>query len=208
MKKEIIISALALFLIVSPAFAKQESSKENSSKNNQNHKKDSETSVQALTDSITPTAIPSLDPSVSPSPTIINTHKPKKEKDEEENEDVREEQRHASPSASPSCSPERDYKNHGEYVSCVAREHRGGKEVSEAARSEIGKKHEENDENDENEEEENDEHPSPTITSVITPTATISPITSSLPSIQGGFNPFKSIEENLHRFFDFLLHFI
>jgi len=29
-----------------------------------------------------------------------------------------------------------------------------------------------------------------------------------LPSIHGGFNPFKSIEENLHRFFGFLLHFI
>lgn len=201
MKKEIIISALALFLIVSPAFAQKEGPKENSPKNNQNnnqnHKKDSDSSVQALTDPISPTITPiAIAPSISPTltitPEIVNTHKPKKEKDED---------RQASPSASPACSPEKEYRNHGEYVSCVAREHRGGKEVSDAARSDIGKKHEENDDNDD---------PSPTITPTVTSTIspTISPITFGLPTIHGGFNPFTAFRENFQRFFGFLMHFI
>ncbi len=47
-----------------------------------------------------------------------------------------------SPSASPIpfCNPLDKWFNHGAYVSCVAHLHQGGKEVSEAARSDIGKK--------------------------------------------------------------------
>lgn len=172
MKKEIIISSLALFLIVTPAFAKQENPKENSPKNNQNHKKDTESLVQTITVSINPT----VGPSVSPSPTIFNTHKPSKDEKEEE------------------CNPEEKYKNHGEYVSCIAREHRGGEEVSDAARSDIGKKHE-------NDNDGNDDHLSPTISPVT------SPVSSALGTIHGGFNPFKSFEDNLRRFFSFFLHF-
>ncbi len=40
-----------------------------------------------------------------------------------------------------SCAPETQWKNHGEYVSCIAKLHQGGQAVSEAARSDIGKKH-------------------------------------------------------------------
>lgn len=41
-------------------------------------------------------------------------------------------------STAPTASPE--WKNHGEYVRSVAKDHENGKEVSEAARSDIGKK--------------------------------------------------------------------
>ena len=38
------------------------------------------------------------------------------------------------------CDPNAQWKNHGEYVSCVAKLHLGGQAVSEAARSNVGKK--------------------------------------------------------------------
>lgn len=38
------------------------------------------------------------------------------------------------------CEPDAEYKNHGDYVSCVAHTHPGGAVVSEAAKSDIGKK--------------------------------------------------------------------
>lgn len=49
----------------------------------------------------------------------------------------------ASPSgqASPTCAPAAQWKNHGDYVSCVAKLHQGGQAVSAAAKSDIGKKH-------------------------------------------------------------------
>lgn len=42
------------------------------------------------------------------------------------------------------CDPNANWKNHGEYVSCVARLHKGGKAVSEAAKSDIGEKEDSN----------------------------------------------------------------
>jgi hypothetical protein len=41
---------------------------------------------------------------------------------------------------SATCAPEGQWKNHGDYVKCVAQLHQGGQAVSEAARSDIGKK--------------------------------------------------------------------
>lgn len=46
----------------------------------------------------------------------------------------------ASPSAQPSCDPSLEWKNHGEYVKCVAKLKQGGQAVSEAARSDVGKR--------------------------------------------------------------------
>ena len=43
-------------------------------------------------------------------------------------------------SASATCAPEAQWKNHGDYVSCVARLKLGGATTSAAARSDIGKK--------------------------------------------------------------------
>lgn len=45
------------------------------------------------------------------------------------------------PEVSVECDPDEEWENHGKYVSCVAKLHLGGKEVSEAAKSDIGKKH-------------------------------------------------------------------
>lgn len=59
-----------------------------------------------------------------------------------------------------------DNKNHGSAVSCIARQHLGGKEVSEVAHSQIGKNHEDNDLDDD------DITPTITVTPSETPTAT------------------------------------
>lgn len=202
MRKEIIISLITLFLIATPALARQENTNQNSPKNNENnenHKKDKDNVpfVQEVTVAVSPT----LTPTSIPTPT---------QADEEENED---DEVTGTPSVSPTCDPEGEYKNHGQYVSCVAHEKRGGKETSEAARSDIGKKHEDNDDEDE-EDDENENNPTPTASVTITPTVTatvsptINPITSSQQVVEGGYNPFKTIGENLRRFFGFLLHFV
>lgn len=46
----------------------------------------------------------------------------------------------ATSSGSENCDPNYPWKNHGEYVSCVAKLKPGGQSVSEAAKSDIGKK--------------------------------------------------------------------
>lgn len=46
----------------------------------------------------------------------------------------------ATPSGKEQCDPNYPWKNHGEYVSCVAKLKPGGQSVSEAAKSDIGKK--------------------------------------------------------------------
>lgn len=38
------------------------------------------------------------------------------------------------------CGPDEEWENHGQYVSCVAKQKLGGKETSTAAKSDIGKK--------------------------------------------------------------------
>jgi hypothetical protein len=90
-----------------------------------------------------------------------------------------------TPSSTPStapCDPDGDWKNHGQFVSCVAKEHEGGDEVSEAARSDVGKKH---------------HHPSSTPSPMpsVSPSASASaepsatpPITFSVMSFKSGFN--------------------
>lgn len=45
------------------------------------------------------------------------------------------------PEPTKTCDPNANWKNHGEYVSCVAKLHQGGSTVSAAARSDVGKKH-------------------------------------------------------------------
>lgn len=95
---------------------------------------------------------PSVSPSVSPT--------------EEENEDENEEEK---------CGPNEEYKNHGAYVSCVAKTHPDGKEVSEAAKFDIGKKHVED---------EDDITPSPSVSPSVSPTVTpsVSPTIDPSPS--------------------------
>ncbi|MCL5784605.1 MAG: hypothetical protein M1142_04625 [Patescibacteria group bacterium] len=64
------------------------------------------------------------------------------------------------------CDPGAAWKNHGQYVSCVAHQKLGGEEVSEAARLEIGK------------DDDDKSSPAPTPMPSVTPT----PIPSSSPS--------------------------
>lgn len=64
------------------------------------------------------------------------------------------------------CDPNFPWKNHGEYVSCVAKLKLGGKTVSEAARSDIGKK---------NKNASSSALPSPESSSSATPSATPTP---------------------------------
>lgn len=76
-----------------------------------------------------------------------------------------------SVSPNPSCSPD-GHENHGEFVSCVARLHLGGDEVSEAAHSDIGK----------GEEEEEHEGASPSATPSMSPSPTPSASASAAPT--------------------------
>lgn len=62
------------------------------------------------------------------------------------------------------------WKNHGEYVSSVAKLHEGGKTVSEAARSDIGKKEDKDDEN------EHEASPSPSASSSSAGIGTTNPV--------------------------------
>lgn len=66
-----------------------------------------------------------------------------------------------------------DLKNHGAYVSCIARKHEGGETVSAAARSSIGKE----DKDEEDDEDEDTISVTPTVapTAVVTVSPTVSP---------------------------------
>ena len=76
-----------------------------------------------------------------------------------------------------------DVKNHGEYVSCVAKLHLGGKTVSEAAKSQIGKKHKDvDDDNDENDDNVPSITPTPSISLTPTPSISLTPTPTDVPT--------------------------
>lgn len=64
------------------------------------------------------------------------------------------------------CDPDFEWKNHGQFVSCVARVHEGGDDVSEAARSRVGRVKRD---------------VSPTIS--VTPTIILSPTITGVPTV-------------------------
>ncbi len=66
----------------------------------------------------------------------------------------------------PSCSPGATWRNHGEFISCFAREHLGGAITSDAARSDIGKHEDESSE---------EAEPSPSSSPTASPNPSISP---------------------------------
>ena len=103
------------------------------------------------------------------------------------------------PSVSPSISPM--VKNHGEYVSGIAQLHLGGSTVSEAAKSDIGKKHHDDNDND------GDDDLTPTTTPHLSPTiyttpAPTVPVTG--PMTEAGFHLFP----DLSGFWNMLTRFI
>lgn len=77
-----------------------------------------------------------------------------------------------------------DTRNHGAYVSCIARKHDGGESVSIAARSDIGKKHDDDDIDDDD-----DDDITPTVQPSTSPTASPSVSPTISPSITVTPNP-------------------
>lgn len=75
------------------------------------------------------------------------------------------------------CDPEAEWKNHGEYVSCVAKMHPDGQSVAEAARSDVGKKHQPT--------------TTPSVTPSVTETPTPTPITSPETELGIASSPFE-----------------
>lgn len=185
MKKEIIIIAtLALFLITPQVFADSDHSKKN------NHDNKNKVSVVNLEQEI-------ITPTITPFVTRFLD-----DDDKEENKRTRKIQRALQKNEisqtdedddedSEGCDPDDDYRNHGDYVSCVAKEHRGGKAVSEAARSDIGKKH-------------FGEKP----TGTVAPSPISSPVTSAVEALHFDYNPFHSFTAMWERFIKFFKHFI
>ena len=198
MKKEIVITVLTLLILASPAFAAKptnpgshgseisneaktthgSSTSENQGNNgnNQSGNPTTQAVLGEVNDVITPTATPTpiqsgptATPTVTPSVTPTVT-----EVDENDG----------------GCDPNAHWKNHGAYVSCVAHLHPGGKVVSEAARSEIGKKH-------------GEFEPSPTAS----PSPTIPPVTSAT-TLSGGVSPLSTIGSIIGKLFGFLKHLV
>lgn len=95
-------------------------------------------------------------------------------------------------------------KNHGAYVSCIARKHEGGESVSAAARSSIGKKDEKDDED------ENTFSVTPTVipTVAVTASPTVSPSVtpvSSTTQVESAIAAqLKSLIEELQNLINFL----
>ncbi|MCL4366423.1 hypothetical protein M1437_04310 [Patescibacteria group bacterium] len=86
------------------------------------------------------------------------------------------------------CDPDDNWKNHGAYVSCVAKLHEGGKNVSEAAKSDIGKKEDQDEEENEDDEDGQTASPSPSAS----PAPSVSPSPSSTPIPSGSPSPSPS----------------
>lgn len=110
------------------------------------------------------------------------------------------------PEVPQSCNPDANWKNHGEYVSCVAKLHQGGKNVSEAAKSDIGKK----DKDDEEDEVEASPSPSPSASSSASPSptgiGTTSPV--SQITIEGTKIEIKALIAILQKIIESLKHLI
>lgn len=189
MKKGIyIISAAAFFLITTQVSAERGHSKENFHEKNKINK----VQERIVPEIITPTVIVSETPTITPEITKYLKHDGKNEI-KEFKKDIRafiKKELKPTKREELECDREDDYKNHGKYVSCVAHQHRGGKEVSEAARSDIGKEH----------------NGKPTGT--VTPLPVISPVTSAAHSIHLGYNPFRSFATMLDRFLSLFKHFL
>jgi len=202
MKKELIITAAAILIIATPAFAakpadnthgssgeahgsqvssdaeeshgltisQNQGGNGNSQTGNSNANPNHEINQPIVTGSVVPTVTFSLkhnddeDESLTPTGTA---------------------------SAGVQCDPDANWKNHGAFVSCVAHLHGGGEEISEAARSDTGKKH-------------IDETPTPSAS----PSPTISPITSAIPTVTSGISPLLGIGNFFGKIFGWLKHLI
>ena len=81
-----------------------------------------------------------------------------------------------SDSSNLNADEEVEFKNHGQFVSSIAKTHPGGDEVSEAARSSVGKKdHDDDQDEDEDEDEDNDDENNASPTPCVSPSPSVSP---------------------------------
>ena len=180
MKKATALSLLFLLALTTPVFASPGTSNGKS----QEHKK--QPTQQVLADEVSPTV------TVTPSVTVTPTDVPS-----------------LTPTTAPTqqvlgeCDASASWKNHGKYVSCVAKQHLGGAVTSAAARSDVGKKNQ-------------SVTPTVTITPTVTatPTATVTPsvsptpITGSEDTLSLAVNPLESVKAlfaNVKRFFEDLI---
>lgn len=129
----IVFAALLLTLIATPVLA-QNGKNEDKSNNGQGQSKQEEKKEEThgnsqgnSSDNSNKDTHSTVNASTSPSPKSNSAKK------------LNTTTRGASGSAK-DCDPNFAWKNHGEYVSCVAKSGAGGQAVSEAARSDIGKK--------------------------------------------------------------------
>ena len=170
MKKATALSLLLLLALTTPVFAAPGSNNGKS----QEHKK--QKTQQVLADEVTPTV------TVTPSVTVTPTDDPS-----------------LTPTTTPTqevlaaCDPNAEWKNHGQYVSCVAKQHLGGEVTSAAARSDVGKKK---------------QSVTPTLTVApsvtVTPSVEPTPITGSEDTVTLSVNPLESVKAlfaNVQRFF-------
>src|SRR5260221_11272630 len=122
MKKELLVLTISALLLATPVFAARGNNHSQGTTQKELH-----SNVQVEENSIA-----TIEPEESPSPSAspVATGQPSAES-------------LVIPSSTPTpdCDKDKVWKNHGQFVSCVAHEHQGGEEVSEAARSDIGKKH-------------------------------------------------------------------
>lgn len=190
MKKIVGIISLVLFLAAQPVLASKSSNSNGNGKQNQeNH--GSVQSAQVRQDhnsqeeqqSKNDNTISPIEPSISPSPTVS----PDQDSESHVGSPVSQED-----SSEETCDSNAQWKNHGAYVSCVAHTHPGGQVVSDAARSDIGKKH----------------NTAPSVTPSPTNTPTPSPITSPLSTASSGFSPLASLSALLGKVFGFLKHLL
>lgn len=159
MRKELALGLITVLLVATPAFAapggngKADQAKDNHGSSVAQEKKVEKENTATDTTATNVTPVVSVTPSVTPE---IETTTPKL-------------QEVLGASASPTatlCDPNANWKNHGAYVSCVAKTHPGGAVVSAAAKSSVGKH----------------EDVTPTITPSVSPTESPTPSPSATPS--------------------------
>jgi hypothetical protein len=146
MKKEIVIVAIALLLLVTPAFAEQGRGSSDKARGNHGTVVSEEKKIQVHEEKENEVEVEAENEGEIDDNAITSTPT---------TQEIKKDVKGISVTAD-DCDSSAEWKNHGAYVSCVAKLHLGGKTVSQAARSDIGKK----------------QHGEPSITPSVSPTAT------------------------------------
>jgi hypothetical protein len=155
MRKEVIIGLSTILLVATPAFAAPNSDHGNAADAKNNHGQEVANEKTVNVPPVTlPTNVPVTVPPVGQENpfttqvvaadvtiTLTPSPSPVKHGNGADKRTVPAIKQVLSASVTPTqCDPKAEWKNHGEYVSCVAKTHPGGEVVAEAARSSIGKK--------------------------------------------------------------------